>query len=272
MITNGIAQDASVHLASGEIIPDRLSLIGSAVTLPAAQENDFWPLYEQYEKKRKDQGETFRPFVSADLNGEISSFDSLNQDPSSLVLKILNAESRGVKLKKEYFDKIESALNGSIALQFLQSEILIDMIHRSRLYEGEKWSCPDWNVGMLKDENMKCQVMEFTLGLSGNDSQKFRPLFEDYQFDYSRIVGHQYFFFEQYIEDVSGLTPAQCKKLGNEFLNMQQREIVVRKNFFEKMRQFFGAKVAVRFLAVDDYYSLMEKLKTWSDTTVYASR
>lgn len=274
VITSGIAQDTSVHFTSDENIPERLALIESAITLPDAQENIFWPLYEQYAKKRiKDKSEAFiQPETTHPHGKNPASLDPADGDPSSFALEILNDESDGVKLKMEYFDKIESALNGSIALQFLQSEALLDLIQRSRLYEKMKWDRPEWNAGLLKDENAKCQIMEFTLGLSGNEAQKFRALFEDYQFEYSRIVGHQYFFFEQYIEDVSGLTPAQCKKLGREFLMMQQREVAIRKNYFQKMREFFGEKVAIRFLAVDDYYSLMEKLKTWSDTAVYASK
>jgi hypothetical protein len=273
IIRNGIAQDASVHLTSDENIPDRLTLIESAITLPDAQENIFWNLYRQYEEQRiKEEDWSFTQLVVVPNGDNAASLNPTNDDPSSSVMEILKIESGGVKLKKEYFNKIESALNGSVALQFLQSEALFDLIQRSVMYEKMGSTRPEWSDGMMKDENVKCRTMESILGLYGTDAQKFRPLFEDYQFDYDRIVGHQYFFFEQYIEDVTDLTPNQCKKLGTEFLNMQQKEVIIRKNYFQKMREFFGVDVAMRFLALDDYFSLMDKLKTWSDATLYASK
>jgi hypothetical protein len=269
IIINGIAQDEHVLVASAENIPDRLTLIKSAIALPEAHENIFWNLYEQYEEQRiKDNDWSVLQSTGGSGGDNAASLNTA----SSYAMDFLNLESDRVKLKRKYFDKIESALNGSVALQFLQSEALLDLLQRSRVYEKMDEGRPEWKDVMLKDEHIRCQVMEFTLGLSREDAERFRPIFENYQFDYSRIVGHQYLFFEQYVDDVTGLTPNQCKNLGKEFLNMQQEEVIVRKNYFDKMQNFFGVKIAMRFLAVDYYYSLMEKLKTWSDATLYASK
>ena len=142
---------------------------------------------------------------------------------------------------------------------------------KSQLYNNKSWQHPPWQPEMLEDDNVKMAAMEENLGLTREQVLRFRSLFVDFEFNYSRIVGHQLVWFEQFVEDVSDLTPAQCKKLGKEFLSMQQNELRLREKVFKEMKSEFGDQVALRYMALDEFFNASAKLQTW-DTAFLASR
>lgn len=253
------AQHASADVFPAAVNEDRIAVLRASLSLPESHETLFWPLYEQYEQKHRRSDECSLTSLT-----ELTHHAS-ERDPVECVESIFSAMEDDVLLKKEFFEKINRSINGAVALEFLQSEALLDLILKSRMYEQLTWERPQWTPAFQKDEKARMTVMEFALGLSGEDAEKFRLLYEDFDFDYSRVVGHQLVWFEQYIEDVSFLTPAVAQQLGKEFISMQQNEIIVREKYFRKMADTFGSGTAARFIALDDYFTMMAKLKVWSD-------
>jgi hypothetical protein len=254
-----IAQQADIRLTVHDQSSQRLSVMKSALSLRQSDEVAFLPIYAQYEGQLvADDGCSL-----ASVNQLASS--SRASEAAACVRAVLKSQNQSVVLRREYFEKINSATNGTVAFQFLQFEALLDLLQQSRLYENTNWNHPQWHKAMLKDEAIKREVMEFTLGLNAEQREKFRPLYEDYEFEYSRVVGHQLVWFEQFIEDVSDFTPAQCKKLGREFLSMQQNELKIRERFLKKFIDILGEETAARYMALEDYFSMMAKLKTWSE-------
>jgi hypothetical protein len=239
--------------------PDQLNILKSSLALRESQEDLFWPIYEQYEQKLSELKEsTFESLRALTLNvEEMRAFSS--------VQNLLLDEHKEAALKKEYFDKIVASTNGTVALQFLQGEALYDLLLKSRLYEQIQWDHPSWTPSVLKDEMLRQSLTEITLGVVPADSTKFRTLMSDFDFEYSRVVGHQFAFYEQYVDNAGEWTPGQCKQLGNDFLKMQINEVKVKDRYFNKFNETFGPSFAARFIALQEYFNLMSKLKVWSD-------
>ena len=229
------------------------------MVLTEVDENLFWPMYRQYEKERQ------MPATRTFLEGSDS------KDTKSFVKQIFDGQAENLSLKRQYFNRISGSLNGTLALQFLQTEALLDLMVKSQLYDSQAWEHPLWRSEMLEDENVKMLSMEESLGLTKEQALRFRSLFVEFEFDYSRIVGHQLVWFEQYVEDITDLTPAQCKKLGNEFLTMQQNELRLLERMFKSMLETFGEEVALKYMALEDYFTMAAKLQTW-DSHFLASR
>jgi hypothetical protein len=198
---------------------------------------------------------------------------TLNKDEGrswSNLQHLFDAQRREVDLKKEYFEKIVASTNGTIALQFLQGEMLFDLLMKSKLYEGLNWQSPAWTPAIRKDEKAKTRVMKFTLGITGADEARFDEIHEDFEFECSRVVGHQFHFFEQYLDDANDWTPGQCKKLGSAFLTMQLNELKIKERFADRINEAFGSGFAARYIGLQEYFNTMSKLKVWSDYVSYA--
>ena len=239
---------------------DRLTALQSTITIKEIDADEFWSIYHQYTQERP---------VTASHTYFSESADSI--DAHSCVNEILKSQLANLSLKRQYFDKINESLNGTLALQFLQSEALLDLIVKSQSYENKSWKQPQWRPEMMEDADVKMFAMEKSLALTKEQALRFRSLFVEFEFDYSRIVGHRLAWFEQYVEDITDLTPAQCKKLGKEFLTMQQNELRLLEKMFKSMHEAFGDEVALTYMALEDYFTMAAKLRTW-DIHLLASR
>jgi hypothetical protein len=237
----------------------RYNILKASLALHESEESVFWPLYEQYEVQLSALKEsTYQSLRELTLNkNEVLSLMALQN--------LFKAQHKEIGLKKEYFDKIVESTNGTIALQFLQGEALFDLLMKSKLYRGMNWQAPAWAPSIAKDEKAKAVIMKFTLGISGADALRFDELHEDFEYEYSRVVGHEFHFFEQYLDDAGEWTPGQCKKYGTAFIAMQLSEVKVKERFMEQFNKAFGQSFAARYIALQEYFINMSKLKVWSD-------
>lgn len=259
LISPGFGQHASQSINYDLDISERANILKASIALHESEERLFWPLFEQYEHRLKASKQ--------------SSFGSLRRitegtetaDADASVKMLLKDQREETILKKDYFEKILVSTNGTVGLQFLQGEALFDLLMKSRLYDGLEWSHPTWTPSLLKDDIAKESLVEFALEVAPTDTTEFRRLLREFDFEFSRVVGHQYVFFEQYIDDATEWTPGQCKRLGNAFLAMQLNEIKVKERFFEHFKASFDAGFATRFMALHEYFNTMAKLNVWAN-------
>jgi hypothetical protein len=262
-ITN--SQQASQQISFAEQDREKVNILKASVAFHDGQESIFWPLYEQYEQKLdKIRENSFVALQHLTLNHS----DSLALENVQHLLLEQNEEA---SIKREYFDKLNLSTNGILALQFLQSEALFDLLTKSKWYEKLPWERPKWNPGILKDEQLKISAFISLLDVNSEQAQEFKLLMEDFEFEYSRIVGHEFLFFEQYIEDPFDLTPGQCKTIGSSFVKMQLHEVKIKERYFEKMNKAFGTSFAARFIAMEEYFNIISKLNVWSNYLSSAS-
>ena len=108
-------------------------------------------------------------------------------------------------------------------------------------------------------------LTEFALGIRTGDSSEFRRRMSDFEFEYSRVVGHEYVFFEQYIDDPAAWTPGQCKMCGSAFIAMQVNELKVKERSFKQFDSAFGSSLGANFISLQEYVSVVSKLRVWSE-------
>lgn len=261
VVVSQFVRAQQVSYQSGEIndMPDQGNILKASLVLHESEENMFWPLYEQYEAQLNSMKQKTITSLTALIASERDTASTFS------VLSLLGDQRAEVNLKQEYFEKIASSTNGSVALQFLQGEALYDLLLKSKVYEQLQWNGSVWTPAILTDERVKRTLYEFILSVPAKDTVIFRSLLSDFDFHFSRVVGHEYVFFEHYIDNANGWTPFQCKKMGNNFISMQLNEVKVKEDFFRKFSETFSPSFATRLISLHEYFSMMSKLKVWSD-------
>ncbi len=96
-------------------------------------------------------------------------------------------------------------------------------------------------------------------------SDEFTTLFSNFEFEYSRVVGHEYLFFQHYIDDPVDWTPRQCKMLGENFLAMQFNEMKIKDRYYTLLSEKFDKVIASRFISLHEYMSMMSKMEVWTE-------
>jgi hypothetical protein len=236
------------------------NFLRAALSEHEMSEHVFWPLYYQYQQESSEvEVVTANTLQALILLGDES-------EGTVLVRRLLSSHRDEAKLKSDYFQKIQASTNGSVALQFLQSEILFELLLRSRLYETNTWNKPKWTATMLRDDNAKLSVLQTALEIPTPNIDRFREIADEFEFDYSRVVGHQFVFFEHCVDDVKELTPGICKKLGLNLLTMLQDEAKIKEKYFNKLESEFGPRLAAEFISLQEYFFTMAKLDVWSES------
>jgi hypothetical protein len=173
-----------------------------------------------------------------------------------------------LSVKKQYFNQVNSQINGKMALQFLQAEELLDLMTCWSIFEGTSWQkiiTDPYSVVSSDRIEEKHRIITSVLSLPETAHEKFWGLYDAYESECSVLLGEGLSMFEQYIREVSDLTPAQATRFGSEFLNLQQKEAKLKERYFLEMNEAMGPGLAARFIALEDYFSVIGKMKVWAD-------
>jgi hypothetical protein len=258
-----LAQSSFVSSGSGI---DRKDLIQNSVDVPAWHERSFWPLYEHYlDKAEKASSLSYRALSA------LAKTDKTIPDKEAFehARQMLSYRNDLQAIRKQAYLEIASALNGIIALQFLQTETLLDMIESSRVYEETSWKKYRFHPQALTTSQFKAakqNTITKALSLTEAETEKFWNVYNQYEEECNALLGDDYNMIALYAGDASDFTPALAKRLGHEFLQVIERESKVKEKYFEKMNEAVGPSLAARFLAWEDYYSLVSKMYAWADT------
>ncbi len=240
---------------------DRRGVLNATLAFTGTvEETSFWSLYDEYESGIPETFQCTHTLSSPQCRTSRQCAES-----------VLANQSKEVFARKDFFGRITKATNGKTAFQFLQSETLTDLILKSRIFEAAQDHYPMWNSNLIEDESAKFAVLLSAMQVEEQDIRRFESIAADFEFEYSRVVGHALVWFEQYVEDVTDLTPAQCVVMGNEFLKMQEDEIKLKARYFNILASLLNEETAARFLALQDYFFNMDKLNVWSKNA-YAAR
>jgi hypothetical protein len=159
-------------------------------------------------------------------------------------------------------------LNGVIALQFVQTETLMDMVESAGLYEQtalKQFKFYEHVLSPDKVQKAKRNVIASALDLSADDAGKFWPVYEKYEEEKDAALGEGYDIFSLYAGEASDFTPALAKRLGYDLLHITERELKLKEKFYLEMEKAVGPSVATRFLAWEDYHSLITKMHVWAE-------
>jgi hypothetical protein len=259
-------QFAQNSLVSAGSEVNRKDLIRNSVDVPAWHERSFWPLYENY----MDKAEEASLFLYRALS-TLAKTDKTIPDNEAFehARQMLSYRNDLQAIRKQAYLEIANALNGIIALQFLQTETLLDMIESSRVYEETTWKKYRFHPQALTTSQFKAakqNTITKALSLAEAETEKFWSVYNQYEEECNALLGDDYNMIALYAGDASDFTPALAKRLGHEFLQVIERESKVKEKYFDKMNEAVGPSLAARFLAWEDYYSLVSKMYAWANT------
>lgn len=266
-----VAFSASGQHAQGTLVAasvsgvDRLSIVKNSISIPAWHEKSFWSVYEDYlgnVNEVSTQGyRSLETLAEADKNTNGAEAFELGQ-------QMINDRRDLLALRERYYKQIGSGFNGIIALQFLQAEALLDMMESCRIYEQTHWSDFRFHPKALNPSQFKKakhNTIHAALTPSAEEADAFWEVYDRYEEECDALLGEDYSLISLYAGDPSDFTPAIAKRLGNDFLSVMQRELKLKEKYFVEMKQVVGPSLATRFLAWEDYYSLVSKMYAWAE-------
>lgn len=244
---------------------DRLSIVKNSINVPAWHEKTFWHLYEDYLNEANEVSSlTYRSLTDLALVDQRFSEQEAFENAHEMILNRYEL----LKTRERYYAEIGSAFNGVIALQFLQAESLLDMMECTRIYEATEWKkfrFPSQAMNVTQLKEAKHNTIRSALALTEDKSEAFWKVYTRYEEECDALLGENYSIISLYAVEPSDFTPGLSKRLGYDFLHLMQRETKLKEKYFLTMNQAVGASLASRFLAWEDYYSLLSKMYAWAE-------
>ena len=111
---------------------EKRDIVDEFVELSAAQENEFWILYDEYENQRKELGKQKYELLLSYVNdyGEVKP-----EDADNFMKKVIPLRTRSDKLVDTYYKKIKLKTDPIVAMQFYQIEHYLSDAIRMELLE-----------------------------------------------------------------------------------------------------------------------------------------
>jgi hypothetical protein len=261
---SAFSQHAQGSLVASVSDVDRLSIVKNSINIPAWHEKTFWPMYEDYLKA---VGEvSFAAYRSLDELARIDKADE--KEAFEYASRMIGTRNDMLTVRARYYTQIGGSFNGIIALQFLQTEALLDMMESSRIYEQSAWKKYRFHpkaMNPMQFKTAKHNTLTLALSLPADQSEAFWDVYERYEEECDALLGEDYSVISLYAGEPTDFTPALAKRLGNDFLKIMQREVSLKEKYFAEMNDAVGPALAARFLAWEDYYSLISKMYAWAE-------
>lgn len=262
----GFGQHANNTLLLTVSGKDRISVVKSSVHLAAWHEKAFWPLYEAYLGEATDvYAAAYRSLHDlAETDATITGGEAFQNGR-----KLLTYRGDELELQKKYYRQVGSQLNGVIALQFLQTEAMMDMLESAQVYNKSQWQEFRFHPQSLDEAQQreaKHNIMNAALALPADKEAAFWSVYSKYEEECDALLGEGYTIYTLFASDAADFTPAIAMRLGNDLLQVMERELKLKEKYFKKMNAEAGSTIAARFLAWEDYYSIISKMYAWAET------
>ena len=244
---------------------DRIAMVKNSIDIPAWHEKSFWPVYENYISKAEEV--SLRAYRSLDdlvrMNKVVTDEEAHNH-----ATKLLAYRHAELEVMKQYYSEIGVAMNGIVSFQFLQAETLLDMMESARIYDASIYRNYRFHPGVVDEDEFttaKYNTISKAIDLPVDKAQDFYEIYTRYDHESDDLLGEEYSIYGYYACEPSDFTPGIAKRLGHDLLNVMQREAKLKEKYFAEMNNVVGPVLAARFLAWEDYYSILNKMRAWSE-------
>lgn len=251
----------SVIVASIRETSPAVAVPHTAESTAAWREKTFWNLYDDYRDRtltvtiREHEAVQQLSCSGKETPGDEALLNAVRMIGSSLDKLIL---------KCQHFRELSQEQNGIVALRFLQTAVMLDMVERSQIYEQsdliDHHFVPD-TIEIKERWKEKFKVVSTALELSPEQEKQFMPIFLRFDQECEDMVGPQYQAYAVFAGEPTDFTPALARRHGFDLLDIVEREIRMKEKFFNEITATLGSTVAARFLAWEDYYSIQCKLR-----------
>jgi hypothetical protein len=98
----------------------------------------------------------------------------------------------------------------------------------------------------------KSEVMAMVMQLDAGDAAKFWPIYKEFETEYSTLGDRVVSVVREYADKYDSLTDDVADKLANQVLAIEQQRNVLKKKYYDRVKESLGAITATRFLQVEN--------------------
>jgi len=258
-LTEAYCQNAYYVPVASNADNDRTTLIRNSVSVSEWHEKSFWSLYDRYSDDVGTVSLTMRQSVDSLLNTPVGQ----SQIEFALASQILTNQHRIHELQRHYFSEMNTTLSGITALEFLQTELIMDVLDNLKLYERDSsrgYKFYPWLYAPEKVTYAKRDAITRALQLKPDEAPAFFAVYGHYEKECDDLLGENYNLFELFNESPEDFSPGIAKVQGSNLLQLLQRENTLKEQYFMEMNKIGGASLAARFVLWEDYYSTVNKM------------
>jgi hypothetical protein len=259
------AQPSQTAYVSSVSTVDRIALVRSSVELTEWHEKAFWVQYNDYLSRTQELSTQLHTSMQ-ELASVIRESDTA--DAAHRAGLMLDFAHQDLKLITQSYGDISRDHNGVIALQFLQAEIQLALMEGFIVYENttlRKFRLNPGYAATAPNGDARYNVLAKALNLTTEESEHFHPIYTRYQAECDDALGTNYSMYELFAGPASDYSPGLAKRIGYDLLTVARREMELKKKFYQQIESAAGPVLAARFLAWEDYYSLVCKITVWSE-------
>ncbi|WP_020531349.1 hypothetical protein [Flexithrix dorotheae] len=103
-------------------------------------------------------------------------------------------------------------------------------------------------------------VLAENMYLSEAEEQVFWPIYEQYASEREGLSQKRFDLLKNYAEKFDTMTDEDANNIMKEIFTLQGVDLKLRKKYYKQMNKQLPAKVAARFLQIDDYLNSVVKL------------
>jgi hypothetical protein len=263
-IVSSWAQPSSGSFETSIAADERMALVKNSIHLSAWHEKPFWKLYDSYNATKGSTNLTYATVAAlAQTDRTLSDEEALDN-----ARKLIAFRLEEIEVWDQYYNEVGTAHNGIIALQFLQTETLLDIMESCNIYEAtprRNFYFHPRAMASTKTQHAKYAAMTKALGLKPEEREGFFALYSKYEEECNDVLGENYDMYQLYVGDPADYTPMLAKTLGHNLLQVMRREVRLKEKYFGEMCANLNRSIGARFLAWEDYYSSVSKMYVWND-------
>jgi hypothetical protein len=98
----------------------------------------------------------------------------------------------------------------------------------------------------------KSQVMGEVLRLDTDESQKFWPIYKEFETEMLKVGDQIVALLKSYADSYENLSDASADRLANQLLNIERERNALKKKYYDRMNNSLGGFTAMRFLQVEN--------------------
>ena len=111
----------------------------------------------------------------------------------------------------------------------------------------------------------KIAILKEALQLSPEESEKFWPVFKEYDAKVTALNDQELQLFKEYARDFGSISENQAKTLALKAFSLQSERVELKKSFFYRFTQATSALTAAKFFQAEHRLELMYDLKLSSE-------
>ena len=111
-------------------------------------------------------------------------------------------------------------------------------------------------------------IVQEIMKLSDSDGQKFWPIYREYEFELSKQGDKRLALIKEYTDKYDSISDETADKLVGATFELEQARLDLKKRYYERIKQALSAKMAARFLQVNNQILMLIDLQIASSLPV----